>query len=363
MSTPPFSTQEGCHQLRMSLRRAMPAEAFEPVPWRGVVALMLVPVYVALMALIAAGVMPWWGDVLVGLVIGQIVTSVGLTAHEVMHRSSFRSNFMQRLTGWIGFCWYGISAGTWHAWHVLAHHGNTQDGDADPDRLMTLERYRSGGLARAIHAVTPGSGTLISRVSLCFLFTMQAQLFLWYYCDQPEYSKIRINRWRERAFTLIEVAAWVALAAAMGPWAALCAILIPMLVSNATLMMYISTNHWLRPITPDHNNPFTNTTSVIVHPFVDWVHVAFSYHQEHHIFPQMSPKYAPLLRQKLLELEPAAVTAYPLGAVMREIFRTPSIYLDDHTLVREDGSGAVTVEEIDARLRAEAGALRVAPAS
>lgn len=363
MSHAQFSTPEGCHQLRMSLRKAMPAEAFEPVPWRGVVGLLQVPLYMSLMAVIAADLVPWWADLILGFVIGQLVTSVGLIAHEVMHRSAFRSRFMQQLVGWVGFSWYLISAGTWHSWHVLAHHGNTQDGVADPDMLMTVERYQNSRLARWIHAVTPGSGTLISRVSLVFLFTLQAQLFLWYYCDQPEFSKIRIQRGRERLFTLLELGAWIALGVWMGPWAALCAIVIPMATSNATLMMYISTNHWLRPLTGDHNNPFTNTTSVTCHPFMDWIHVSFSYHQEHHIFPQMSPKYAPLLREKLRQIEPAAVIAYPLGAVMRELFRTPSIYLDPHTLVHADGTGAITVEEIDARLREEAPAPRMVMAS
>lgn len=350
-----FSTPEGCHQLRMSLRRSLPAESFEPVPWRGVVALLQVPVYVGLMALIALDLLPWWADLLTGLVIGQMITSVGLIAHETLHRSTFRSRFWQQVVGWVGFCWWFVSPGHWHSWHVLAHHGNTQDGVGDPDLLMTWDRYQNSRLARWTHAVTPGSRTLISRVSMVFLFTLQAQLFLWYYCDQPEFSKIRIDRFKERAIMLTELAAWIALGAWMGPWAALCAILIPMMTSNATLMMYIATNHWLRPVTPDHNNPFTNTTSVIVHPLLDWIHVEFSFHQEHHIFPQMSPKYARALREKLRELQPAAVVAYPLGAVMRELFRTPSIYKDDHTLVHADGSGAVTVEEVDARLQSETG--------
>jgi fatty acid desaturase len=351
MSTPHFSTPEGAHRLRVALRRELGNAAFEPVPWRGVCALLQVPVYIGLAAVVVAGVAPAWVDLVIGLVVGQMVTSVGLIAHETLHRSTFRSRFWMQVVGWIGFGWFGLTPGNWNAWHVLAHHGNTQGGGVDPDELMTLERYRSSRLARFIHAVTPGSGTWISWISFSFLFTLQGQLFLWYYIDQPEYAKIRIHKTRERVLTLLEWAGWAALAWAIGPWAALCVIGVPMATANATLMMYISTNHWLRPVTRDHNNPFTNTTSVIVPGWMDWIHVAFSYHQEHHIFPQMSPKHAPLLRAALQRLEPDAVVAWPIVPVMRTLFTTPSIYRDDHTLVDADGSGAIDVREVAARFQ------------
>lgn len=201
-----------------------------------------------------------------------------------------------------------------------------------------------------MHAVTPGSGTLVSYISPVFLFTMQGQLFLWYYADLPEYSRVTINKRKERIVTLLIVSFWVALCTLLGPWNALCLVAIPMLTSNATLMMYISTNHWLKPVTRGVNNPFTNTTSVLVPRLVDLIHVEFSYHQEHHIFPQMSLKYGPLLRKTLREIAPEVVSAYPLLSVWRELYRTPALYLDDETLVRPDGTGRVRIADIEARM-------------
>jgi fatty acid desaturase len=349
-SSSSFATPAGCTALRQALRKSMPEEAFQPVPMRGVAALLQVPVYVGLAALIVVGPLPFWVDLLIALVIGQMVTSVGLIAHDTLHRSTFRSKFWQQVVGWVAFPWYLFGPGVWLAWHVQAHHGNTQDGAADPDRLVDLERYRTSAMARWIHVVTPGSGTLLSYVSPVFLFTLQGQLFLWYYSGLPEHAKVTIDRRREKAITVAITLGWLALAAALGPWDAFCVILIPMLTSNATLMTYISTNHWLRPRTPDGNNPFTNTTSVIVPAFVDWIHVEFSYHQEHHVFPQMSPKYAALLRTRMRELAPDAVAAYPLVPVIRELYATPALYLDDDTLVHPDGSGATRIEEVTERL-------------
>jgi fatty acid desaturase len=356
MSTLRFQTPEECHQLRMALRRALPEGAMEPEPLRGVIALAVVPLYVALMVPIVTDTLPWWADLALAVVIGQLVTHVGLAAHETLHRSTFRSKFWMELHGWVGFAWYLFGPGLWHAWHVLSHHGHTQEGAADPDLLVTTGRLRDSRLAAFVHAVTPGSGHPISWISLSFLFTLQGQLYLWFYIDQPEFSRIRMDRTRERLTTVALLFAWTALAVWMGPWPALCCIAIPMATSNATLMMYIATNHWLRPVTPAHNNPFLNTTSVTVPAWVDALHVQFSYHQEHHIFPAMSLKHGPALRRALTELAPDAVCAWPLGAVLRQLYLTPSVYLDDHTLGEPDGSGSITVEAVAARFEAADGA-------
>lgn len=346
-----FASPEGCAQLRQALRKEMPAEAFQPAPWRGQAGLMVVPVYLALAAGVVATDLPWWVDLAVGLVVGQLVTHVGLVAHEVLHRSVFRSKLWQDVYGWVGFAWFLFGPSLWRAWHVQAHHAHTQEGAADPDGMGTLEDYHRDPVARLVHGVTPGSGTWYSYLTPFMLFTFQGQMFIWHYSALPAYKSVTIDRTKEKLISLALAAAWAGLAVALGAWDAWCLIGVPMLTANATLMMYISTNHWLRPITEDGNNPFTNTTSVRVPAWMDWLHVSFSYHQEHHVFPQMSPKYAPLLREKLAELAPEAIHVHPLGPVLRELYRTPALYLDATTLVRPDGTGAVSLAEVERRLR------------
>jgi hypothetical protein len=70
----------------------------------------------------------------------------------------------------------------------------------------------------------------------------------------------------------------------------------------------------------------------------------------------MSLKHGPALRRALTELAPDAVCAWPLGAVLRQLYLTPSVYLDDHTLGEPDGSGSITVEAVAARFEAADGA-------
>lgn len=331
--------------LRRMLRRAMPAEAFEPQPHRGAIAIALVVFHVVVLGgLVVSGVLPWWGNLLVGIGIGQLWVTVGFIAHEALHRAVFRSRFWEDLLGWLGFSVWLVSPGLWRGWHVAAHHGSTNRHGHDPDMLDRVDDFRTSRVARLVYAVTPGSGYPLSYVSPLFLFTLQGQLFLWYYSGLPEYRKIRMNRKTERILSVLIGLCWIGLGVALGPWNALWLILVPMAVSNATLMAYISTNHWLRPATPDRNDPFRNASSVLVAPIWDFLHVNFSYHQEHHIFPQMSPRYAPLLREHLRQLAPECVNTIRFFSAILALYRRPPLYATDVVFSTPDGSRTVLVD-------------------
>jgi fatty acid desaturase len=66
-------------------------------------------------------------------------------------------------------------------------------------------------------------------------------------------------------------------------------------------MSYIFTNHFLNPLSKT-TDALANTTSVIVHPIFDWLHLNFSYHTEHHIFPAMNSDFYPVLSNLLKDL-------------------------------------------------------------
>lgn len=338
-------------ELILALRRAMPAEAFEPQPLRGVIALLIVAFYVFVLGgLVVSGVLPGWLNLIVGFVIGQLWVTVGFTAHEALHKSVFRSRFWENVIGWLGFSVWLVSPGLWRGWHVLAHHGSTNMPGHDPDMLDTVADWKQKWMPRLIYWVTPGSGHLLSYISPIFLFTMQGQLFLWYYSSLPEYEKIRMNRAQERLLSVLILMGWIALGMVLGWPNAFYLIVVPMMVSNATLMAYIASNHWLRPATPDGTNPFVNAASVSVSPFWDLLHVNFSFHQEHHIFPQMNPKFAPLLRAHLQMLAPHAVNVMPMTRAILELYRRPPLYSDDPaTFASPDGQQRISVAEIQAR--------------
>lgn len=336
--------------IRKQLKQRLPAEAFEPQPVRGITALLTAAGVVALGTTMALTELPIWVDLVLSLVLGQGVVSAGLASHEAMHRAVFKAKWAQHLMGWIGFSPYLVTPGLWTAWHNQAHHGYANQADLDPDMLPDASLSRTSWLARARAAMVPGSRNVLSYIAFAWLFTLQGQVFLWVLCDHPKLrDRIAMNRWRERALSLLVLAGWIGLAILLGPLDAWWIIGLPMIVANATLMTYISTQHWLRPRVGS-DDPVLTTVSVEVPRFVDWIHYRFSHHQEHHIFPSMSARFAPMVRAELEELAPGASSVLPIARVMRELFRTPVLYADDRTLVQPDGSERVDLAEVAARL-------------
>jgi fatty acid desaturase len=223
----------------------------------------------------------------------------------------------------------------------------------DPDVLPRQRDWHTQRFAKVFHAMSPGSGAWLSYVSFSFFFTAQGQAFLWHHCRLPQFQHVRMHRTRERLLTVLIVLGWCALGWILGPRGALYALIFPFAIGNITLMIYIATNHWLQPASQDTDNPFVNTASVETHPVMDLLHLNFSYHQEHHIFPAMSPKFAPLLRENLRALNPEASIAYPHLHALRTLYGRPALYTEDgRTLVGTEGSPSLPTAELRRRLEA-----------
>ena len=113
----------------------------------------------------------------------------------------------------------------------------------------------------------------------------------------------------------------------MGPGKWLFAYVIPLLIANFIVMAYIATNHRLNPIVPV-NDPLANCLSVTVPRWVDVLHFNFSYHTEHHLFPAMSSKYYPLVKEKIKEMWPERYHEMPMTKALA-LWNTPRVYYQE----------------------------------
>ncbi|HEY0195299.1 MAG TPA: fatty acid desaturase [Kofleriaceae bacterium] len=336
-------------ELRRALRAQLPPDTFEPQPIRGVLAWFEIALLVGGSIAIAITHPPWWIGLPAAIVLGQMITSISLAAHEAMHGSVFRSPRANRALGTAGFLPMLVTPSLWHAWHVQAHHGATNQGPRDPDAMMEVGAYRRSWRARMRARMSPGHRHWLAFASLFFMFTLQSQVFLWSHCNDPEIrDRIALHRTRERVLATLWIAAWLAGAIALGR-DALWVFVIPLLVANFTLMAYITTQHWIRPLV-DADDPRESTVSVHAARWFDDWHFQFSYHQEHHLFPRMSHKFGRRVRAKLRELEPGAIAVMPWGKALRAAYATPALYRDAHTLVHEDGSDEVELTALAGRL-------------
>lgn len=114
----------------------------------------------------------------------------------------------------------------------------------------------------------------------------------------------------------------------------------PLWVGHCAAMIYIYSNHLLCPLS-DINDPLYNTVSVKVPWLFDVLHLNFSHHVEHHIFPNIRSEYYPKVRELLLSAYPDKFHLLPITEVWSLLLKTPRHYLDSTTFTDWDGNKKV----------------------
>jgi fatty acid desaturase len=96
-------------------------------------------------------------------------------------------------------------------------------------------------------------------------------------------------------------------------------------------MSFILTNHSLSPrLTAD--DPLLSSLSVTTSRAVQWFTLGFGFHVEHHLFPAMSSRHTPAVRDLLRERWPARYQSMPLRAALSALHRTARVYKTPTTL-------------------------------
>ncbi|ADU52041.1 fatty acid desaturase [Thermaerobacter marianensis DSM 12885] len=304
-----------------TLKRVLPRHIFQPEPWRILWLLPLVAVAVAGIVAVARFDLPWGMDLALAMVIGQAFASLGLFGHEVLHGSVVRTPWLRNLAGQICLWPFAVGPRLWRRWHNVEHHGHTQEHGEDPDAMHTLEEFHARPALQYVYRIAPPVRAVLTLLALSVWFSLHSVQMLRRFL--PEMPR------RERpvvvAQFLLPVASWVALGAWMGFGDWVFAYLVPLLVANFTVMSYIVTNHLLSPLTPV-NDPLANSLSVTVPRWVDVLHFNFSHHTEHHVFPSLSSKYAPLVKRWCKTLWPDRYHEMPHWRALWLVCTTPRVY-------------------------------------
>lgn len=326
----PATTEE----LRRRIRSELPDDTFDPQPLRALWFVPLVAVTVGGLATIVVARPTWWISLLLGLVVGQCLAAMGFLAHEVLHGSVVRSAWLQTALGYLGFGPMLVSPTLWRTWHNQVHHGRTNQGNRDPDGFGTVERYEMAPSTRFVARLAPGSRHPMSYLFFCYWFVFHGQVVLWL---QSRYMRgfRRLNRRRCVIDSAVSLAAWIGVGVLAGPFHALFAVVVPLVVANFIVMGYIATNHFMRPLT-NSNDPIENSMSVNTLGVIDRLHFNFSHHVEHHLFPNMSGKHAPRVRAWLKEHEADRYVSPAHWLAFTYLYRTPRVYLDATTLCDPD---------------------------
>jgi fatty acid desaturase len=336
--------------LRAVIRADLPPAVFVRRPLRVLLAVPLVALIAGVSSLLVGRALPWYLTVLAVLVLANAYVAFMFFGHEVGHGAVVRSERLQDIVMWFSCAIFVVSSHLWRHWHNRLHHGRTNVPSTDPDRYDLVEDLdKSPAVVRWFTTrFAPGSGHWLSALYLFVTFTVQGQAVLWLYSRRrpsPGFT------WRRAlAETLVVAAFWIGLAVAVGPRGALLIIVAPMLLANAIVMAYITTNHMLRPLT-DAPECLATTMSVTTSSAIDAIHLHFSHHVEHHLFPAMSHKYYPLVRASLRRHAGHRYLAPAHWRALLTLYQTPRHYATYDELINPLTGRRLSLAAAEAHLR------------
>lgn len=305
-------------------------DTFRPATSR----LLWLPVHLAILALstaaIARGGVPWPAKLALAIVMGVSFACTTFLAHETLHGAITKNRALGRLVAWIGFFPFVVSPRLWVAWHNRVHHAHANQPDVDPDAFPTLAAYRESARQRFVtDTFAPGGGRWFGLCGLFLGFSIQTASVL-FFAGKRGYLTAREHR-RAISETALGVCLWITIGAVVGPEAMLWVFLVPVLVANAIVMSHILTNHALSPqVSVD--DPLVHSLSVTTPRLLSWITLGFGFHVEHHMFPWMSSRHAPRVRDLIRARWPGRYQSMPLGRALAELHRRARVYKDEKTL-------------------------------
>lgn len=336
--------------LMKKIRKDLPTGAMKPQPWRGLRAVFLIAGIAAGSWALMSYSVPWYVGVVAGVALGNVYGMLAFLGHETLHGSIFKSRWAQDLIGYPAFWLYGFTPALWRPWHNHIHHANANTPDIDPDSYGTSKRFEKVPLARFQFKTSIGSGHFLSIFFFFYRFAYHAQIVLWLVSAKYPKEFTTLNRPRAAIESLLSIASWVAFGVWAGLPSALYVIVIPMATANAILVSYVATNHFLRPLS-DVDEPVDNSMSLTVPKIVDFLHMNFSHHVEHHYFPSMSSRFTPVVRNSLLKHAPDRYLAPSHVRAILWLYKTPRLYKDHQTLMNPFTGKTVKISVVEAALR------------
>lgn len=291
--------------------------------------------------------LPFWALVGLGVLAGHSVGILAFVGHEIGHGAVVAQRQLRWLTGCLAWT-YGLFTNTavQGRAHNLLHHGH---GNAlqDPDRRPTLDEAAKDWVDAWVATwIFPNS-----RTPWCFgLLGFHASL-CGYHIKLLTHSLARTgSRFdtrmppKVRALAAFEflwsASVYLALWALAGfsPWMAL---YLWVMYATATTVdgLYIATNHLLCGYDEHEHDPVQQTVSLKLPAWIDFLHLRFSHHTEHHLYPTAGPAHYPVIRQALRTHFADRYLELTMPQAIRLLFQSPLAIAGPNALADVDGKG------------------------
>ncbi|NJN87031.1 MAG: fatty acid desaturase [Leptolyngbyaceae cyanobacterium SL_7_1] len=337
------------------IRPLLPREAF--LPDSSKVLPMLINFAILLLGWGIASYLDQWNWYLLWLylpfavVMGNSIVFLSFATHELLHNSVIRNPFLRQCMGLFGFAMLWMPPALWKALHNYEHHNKTNSLH-DPDRNYLYNQPDSWAKwlqnfvvpSEKVHLlwfVVSMSHTwgiyVLRNLTSILLFNTGSTHY------PPASFKVSSKeRWAIALEWLIVASLHFSIVAFLGfhPIKVLLGYFLPIWIGHCGIIFYIFTNHMLCQMT-EVNDPLINSVSLRVPQWIDRLHLNFSYHTEHHIFPGMNSDYYPLVQTLLKAHYGDRLNLLGAGEAWQLMLQTPRYYKDATTFTDRLGRKSV----------------------
>jgi fatty acid desaturase len=339
------------------IRPLLPPEAF--LPDRSKILVLLINLTILLLGWgIAAHLDRWsisllWLYLPVTLIMGNSVIVLLFSSHDLMHTGIIKNPYGLRMISLLGLTMLWMPPTLWKILHNRVHHNQTNS-LGDPDRNYLFQQPNTWG--KWIQNLFTPSQTvnrfylMIGMASAWGIYTFRnlTSVLLFNNGDVryvPASFKVRMEERRAIALeALVIFALHLSILAYLQfhPLKLILSYFLPIAIGYAGIIFYVYTNHMLCPMA-SINDPLVNSVSIKVPKLFDRLHLNFSYHAEHHIFPGLNSDYYPIV-QDLIKIHYPERSDYILDAskAWSLLLQTPRQYKNETTLTDWKGEAAVS---------------------
>lgn len=280
------------------------------------------------------------------LVMANSVMFMAFGSHDMMHGSVTRNRKLAYGLAVLTHTVLWMPPTLWKIVHNRIHHNKTNQLE-DPDRNYFLGQPNTIG-KRLQALLFPSStmalpGLAVSLMTVWGIYALRNSLSILIWNGKSPVlapAPMRVTQ-REKLTIVGELAVITLLHLGILTWLAFnplqiaLAYFLPIALGHAGMMAYIFTHHLVCPIT-EINDPLVNTRSLLLPKWIDALHLNFSHHAEHHIFPGLNSDYYPQVRKLLYEHEHQGYVVSASEA-WQMLLSTHRLYLDNVTLTDWQG--------------------------
>ena len=304
-------------------------------------------------AALHAAAWPLWAIALLAIPAGHSVMVAAFAAHELGHGAVRMPRRVRSVLVHLGWTFtIFATATTQNRAHNQLHH-KEEASRRDPDRRLTRAEILEAGGEHLVPWIFPSSAHPITGAIFGFatsVFGYHTSLFWHSVFRTQQLYDLRLSA-AQRRRAILEGASnggvQVALFALSGFSGAMALYLALTYFVGATLAgAYIATNHLLcgHVEDPRRSDVLATTVSLRVPAWLDFLHLGFSHHVEHHLFPGAPASVLPQVRRALLRHFPERFVILGWGEALRLLLRSPIAIESSNVLVHADGTGARRVD-------------------